>query len=206
MENKTKKCPYCGEEIPMEAKKCRYCGEWLEPKEVSSQTETEPKEMPSQAENEPKEVSSITKTNYDASEQASNKETSQETPSHTFIEAIKQCFKKYANFKGRAMRREFWFFALFVWGINTICFALIALLSSTDSYGCISIVSCFCFLFILATALPMLAVGTRRLHDIGKSGWYQLFYLVPYIGCFYLWYLWAKEGEGDNKYGKDPEF
>lgn len=192
MEIKTKKCPFCGEEIPVEAKKCRYCGEWLEPKNLLSHAEVETKPL--------------SKDNNKTSEQILRQEASQETPPHTILKAIKQCFKKYANFKGRAMRREFWYFALFVWGINTICFIIIALLSDKDNYGCISIVSIFCALFILSTAIPLLAVGTRRLHDIGKSGWYQLFYLVPYIGCFYLWYLWAKEGESDNKYGKDPEF
>lgn len=192
MEIKTKKCPFCGEEIPVEAKKCRYCGEWLEPKNLLSHAEVE--------------TNPLSKDNNKTSEQILRQGASQETPPHTFLEAIKQCFKKYANFIGRAMRREFWYFALFVWGINTICFIIIALLSDKDNYDCISIVSIFCALFRLSTAIPLLAVGTRRLHDIGKSGWYQLFYLVPYIGCFYLWYLWAKEGEGDNKYGKDPEF
>ncbi len=106
------------------------------------------------------------------------------------------------------MRREFWHFALFVWGINVVLYLITDYFDTNDIVNGKDIATVFgiaFFLFLLATLLPMLSVGARRLHDIGRSGWLQLLYLVPFVGCLILWFLWAKEGEGDNKYGKDPD-
>jgi hypothetical protein len=102
------------------------------------------------------ETNPLSKDNNKTSEQILRQGASQETPPHTFLEAIKQCFKKYANFKGRAMRWEFWYFALFVWGINTICFIIIALLSDKDNYDCISIVSISCSLHWLLLSMVLM--------------------------------------------------
>lgn len=60
-------------------------------------------------------------------------------------------------------------------------------------------------LYVLAVLVPSLAVGVRRLHDTGKSGWYMLVSLVPCIGGFYLLFLLIQDGTpGDNEYGPDP--
>lgn len=79
-----------------------------------------------------------------------------------FITAIKTCFSKYATFKGRARRSEFWFWYLFTVIVNLI-FSWIP----------------FASLLTLALMLPSLAVTIRRLHDIGRSGWWTLLSFVP---------------------------
>jgi len=110
--------------------------------------------------------------------------------------------KEYANFSGRAGRKEFWLFTLF----NAI-FAIVAMildnllgLAIRDvGYGPIYI------LYILATLIPGLAVSVRRLHDIGKSGWYLLMGLIPCIGGIILLVFYATAGDpGENEYGPDP--
>ena len=79
-----------------------------------------------------------------------------------FLDSIKLCFAKYADFEGRAKRPEYWWFALF-------CVVGALALEMVGSY--------FSWAFSLATFLPSLAAGARRLHDLNKSGWMQLLYL-----------------------------
>ena len=95
----------------------------------------------------------------------------------TFQQSIRACFTKYADFTGRASRSEFWWFTLFV----IIVAATLSYLSQPWSAA-----------FSVAIFLPQLAVGARRLHDIGKSGWWQLFALVPIAGIILLVILWAQ--------------
>jgi uncharacterized membrane protein YhaH (DUF805 family) len=103
--------------------------------------------------------------------------------------AIKTCFAKYANFNGRAARPEFWWFALF----EVIVLAVAGLLG-TIVYA----------IAALALLLPGLAVSARRLHDIGKSGWFLLIGLIPLVGGLYLLYLCAQPGTPANSYGEAP--
>lgn len=108
----------------------------------------------------------------------------------SFTESIKLCFAKYADFSGRAKRPEFWWFALF-------CFIGSLLLEIVGSG--------VSWLFSLATLLPSLAVGARRLHDQNKSGWMQLIWLIPILGWIYMIYLLAQPGDiVDNQYGTPP--
>ena len=100
-----------------------------------------------------------------------------ETGMMTFFGSIHVCFTKYADFNGRATRAEFWWFTLFV----TLAAAALAYLNESLTN-----------VFLVATLLPFLAAGSRRLHDIGKSGWWQLFLLVPIGGFVLLGSLWAK--------------
>ncbi len=97
----------------------------------------------------------------------------------TFYESILVCFKKYAEFNGRAGRAEFWWFMLFV-----------LLVASAFTYVSESLAS----VFLIAVLLPLLAAGTRRLRDSGKSGWYQLFLLVPVGGLVLVGIMWAQPG------------
>jgi DNA-binding CsgD family transcriptional regulator len=94
----------------------------------------------------------------------------------TFFEAIRTCLTKYADFSGRASRPEFWWFALFV----TLVSAALAYFSSNVAS-----------VFLLAMALPFLAAGARRLHDTGRSGWWQLFLLAPVAGIVVAATVWA---------------
>ena len=106
-----------------------------------------------------------------------------------FGTAIKTCFNKYADFEGKAIRSEYWYWFLFCW----ICGALAIIIDvfvigiPFESFGpAYLIVS-------LAVFLPTLAAGARRLHDIGKSGWWQLISLTG-IGIILLIVWWATEG------------
>lgn len=94
----------------------------------------------------------------------------------TFFGAIRVCLTKYADFNGRATRAEFWWFALFV----TLGTAALGYLSQE-----------LASVFSVAMLLPLLAAGARRLHDIGKSGWWELFLLVPVGGLVLMAIFWA---------------
>lgn len=102
----------------------------------------------------------------------------------------------YANFNGRARRKEYWMFTLFN-AIIAIIFSILSLMSEIFSYVNV-IVS-------LALLIPALAVGVRRLHDINKSGWMLLIGIIPFLNI-YLLYLFCLEGDkGSNEYGEDPK-
>ena len=105
--------------------------------------------------------------------------------------------KKYADFSGRARRSEYWYFILFFF-IFSIALALFDLLLGTYVV--------FYSLFSLAMIIPSIAVGVRRLHDIGKSGWMYMISFIPLIGGIWLLILFCKPGvEGSNEFGPDPK-
>ncbi|WP_405769267.1 DUF805 domain-containing protein [Streptomyces sp. NBC_01538] len=104
--------------------------------------------------------------------------------------------KKYVVFSGRARRQEFWMFAL----LNIIVSIVLMIV---DSFIGAQI---FGTVYALAVLLPSLAVGVRRLHDTGRSGWWILLGLFLLIGWVVLVVFYCIEGEkGDNKYGSDPK-
>lgn len=108
----------------------------------------------------------------------------------SFATAIATCFAKYVDFDGRASRAEFWWFYLF-----TTLIGWLALL--VDNSGVVSAILNLAFL------LPVLAAGARRLHDTGKSGWWQLL-ILTIIGVIPLIVLWALPSSKEtNNYG-DP--
>lgn len=104
----------------------------------------------------------------------------------TFGQSISTCFKKYADFNGRASRSEFWWWVLFVF------------LGSAATGYVSQIVS---GLFSLAVLLPYLAVGARRLHDTDRSGWLQLIGLIPLIGWIVLLVFFIQEPKEPNRFG-----
>ena len=103
----------------------------------------------------------------------------------TFVESISTCFNKYATFEGRATRSEYWWFVLFTWLVSLATGMVNETLSG---------------LFSLAVLLPSLAVGARRLHDIDKSGWFLLLWLIPIIGWLVLLYWLVQEGREPNRF------
>jgi uncharacterized membrane protein YhaH (DUF805 family) len=112
----------------------------------------------------------------------------------TFTESISTCFAKYATFTGRASRSEFWWFYLFCFIVN-LPYALLQQLNLSGAWDLIF------NLISLAVLIPNVAVTTRRLHDINKSGWWQLIWLTI-IGIIVLIYWEAQEGtEGENRFG-----
>ena len=102
----------------------------------------------------------------------------QTRPMMTIQESVKTCIRKYADFSGRATRAEFWW-----WLLATTLTSLA--ISAVDSFvGAISnayFYSPLSTIFALAVLLPDLAVTARRLHDTGKSGWWQLVWVVVAI-------------------------
>ncbi|HMM04348.1 MAG: DUF805 domain-containing protein [Dysgonomonas sp.] len=119
-----------------------------------------------------------------------------------FLKVVKE---HYADFNGRARRKEFWMYYLFyVIGIIALEIIALILMSISDVLG--GIVFGIMGLAVLGLIIPTLAVGARRLHDVGKSGWMLLVSLIPVIGGIWLLILLITEGEkGDNQYGPDPK-
>lgn len=105
--------------------------------------------------------------------------------------------QKYADFNGRARRKEYWMFYL-------VYIIAVILLSVID--GLILSMPILTGIFSLGMIVPCLAAGVRRLHDVGKSGWFLLVSLVPIVGPIYLLYLFILEGTpGENRYGPNPK-
>ena len=104
--------------------------------------------------------------------------------------------KNYVGFSGRARRKEYWMF--FLWNvIISIVIGFIGGLLGLVALG---------YLYSVLIFLPALAVSIRRLHDIGKSGWWYLIVFIPLIGFIWLIVLLATEGNaGENQYGPDPK-
>lgn len=104
-----------------------------------------------------------------------------------FVQAVKSCLGQYASFSGRATRPEFWWFFLF----QILVLIVTGMLGDTV-YAIVA----------LLLLLPALAVGTRRLHDVGRSGWWQLLTLTG-IGYLVLLYWWVQPSQTQaNGYGE----
>lgn len=105
--------------------------------------------------------------------------------------------KQYAEFNGRARRQEYWMFVLFNIIFSMVAAAIDAAIGSWGAIG---------GLYGLAMLIPSLAVGVRRLHDTGKSGWMLLVAFIPVIGIIWLIILLATEGTPQsNQYGENPK-
>ena len=110
-----------------------------------------------------------------------------------FLDVLKN---KYAQFNGRARRSEFWYFYLVATVISLIFTGLGELASVFSIIGMI---------ISLGLIIPQIALATRRLHDIGKSGWWQLIVFTG-IGIFILLYFFVKDSDaGSNEYGPNPK-
>jgi uncharacterized membrane protein YhaH (DUF805 family) len=108
-----------------------------------------------------------------------------------FKQSVLRCVRdKYVDFNGRAGRPEFWWFALFCLLVAAV-FGVLRL----ETLG---------MLANLALLLPSLAVGARRLHDTGKSGWFQLVWLIPLIGWAIMVYWLVQPSVSANEYGNGP--
>lgn len=118
------------------------------------------------------------------------------------------CLRKYADFSGRARRREFWTFTL---GNMAVLFLILLMTlaiggANDNGEGGPSLTTAFLilafFLFYLAILLPSLAVQVRRLHDIGKSGWWWFVQWIPIVGGFWFLVLCLIESQpGANRWG-----
>lgn len=143
-----------------------------------------------------------------------------------FKDAIISGFKNYINFKGRASRSEYWYWVLFcLVGGFAAGFLEGMVMGANHIEGKVHPIS---GLFNLVTLIPSFAVGVRRLHDIDRSGWWMLLFVVggillgmskaaPPMGTLFallglaalIWllYWYTKRGTmGDNRFGADPLF
>lgn len=102
-----------------------------------------------------------------------------------FPQSIRTCFKKYAVFKGRATRSEFWWFQLFLVAVEFLAVCIDSLLLG---YSWTDDMTPMVLLTDIALIVPMAAVTARRLHDVGMSGWFQIPMLMSYL--YYLELIW----------------
>ena len=114
-----------------------------------------------------------------------------------FFDWYLKCIKgHYADFEGRARRTEYWMFLL----VNVLIAFVLGIIAAMTGFRALST------LYSLAVLLPGIAVGVRRLHDTGRSGWWLLISLIPVIGTIWIIVLLATNGDaGSNQYGADPK-
>jgi uncharacterized membrane protein YhaH (DUF805 family) len=119
---------------------------------------------------------------------------------HWYLDVLKT---KYAQFSGRARRREYWMFFLFsalVAIALTIVDAITGTLSAAAGTGLLG------GLYSLAVLIPGLALTIRRLHDTDRSGWWLLIALVPVIGAIVLLVFMCLDSvPGDTRHGPSPK-
>lgn len=127
-------------------------------------------------------------------------------PMMSFGEAVKTCINKYATFRGRARRSEYWWFylACFILSIAGSILAAFLAFAGVDYELANNGIS---LLILLAVFLPSLSVGVRRLHDIGRSGWWLLLGFIPFVGAIVLivWFCQDSKLEA-NEYGESPKY
>ena len=110
--------------------------------------------------------------------------------------------RKYAVFKGRARRREYWIFELMNSAIALALFVLAVQLGKVGYPYFLSLP----FLYIAATTIPSLSSSIRRLHDTNRSGWWLLISMVPGVGPLILFAMTVTDSEpGENRFGPNPK-
>ena len=118
-----------------------------------------------------------------------------------------KCFKQYSDFSGRARRTEFWMFNLFTLIVLFICIFCDVFLGFESFYNDPEFVKGpITSIYFLFSLLPGLSVIVRRLHDVGKSGWFYFLALIPIIGPIWLFVLLVTDSQpGENKWGTNPK-
>lgn len=126
------------------------------------------------------------------------------SPKLSFTDAVRQVFNKYATFKGRARRSEYWWFILFY------CLVLIAAAVLDNLFGITIERTFYGAIYCIAALvlfLPNLTVTVRRLHDINKSGWNILWGFIPLIGAILLLVWCCQDSKAEaNQYGESPKY
>ena len=111
-----------------------------------------------------------------------------------FTQSIGYCFSNYANFNGRGRRSEFWWFVLFTWMLS-LGGSIMDTTTTGTGYGTLY------YITAIVTFIPSIAAGARRLHDVNKSGWWQLI-MITIVGIIPLVIWMTTEGEKKkNQFG-----
>lgn len=119
-----------------------------------------------------------------------------------------KALRNYANFDGRARRKEYWFFYIF----QLIALMALSLIASIiggitgDPESAVVLAIVFSFVYMLVTLIPNLAVSVRRLHDTGHSGFWLLLGLIPMGNLVLLVFMCIDSSRGDNDYGPSPKY
>jgi uncharacterized membrane protein YhaH (DUF805 family) len=115
---------------------------------------------------------------------------------------FKLALRRYADFSGRSTRREYWMYVLFFILIDVALSLVDRMLGlyASGGYGLLS------GLFAVALLIPSLAVGARRLHDTGRTGWWLLIGFIPLIGAIVLIVFFVQDSQpGANAHGPNPK-
>jgi uncharacterized membrane protein YhaH (DUF805 family) len=112
--------------------------------------------------------------------------------------------RNYAVFHGRARRKEYWYFVL----VNIIISVALAIVDGvTGTYNSDVGFGLLSGIYTLAVLIPGIAVSVRRLHDIGRSGWWLLVILVPLVGAIVLFIFMVLDSKPEqNEYGPSPKY
>ena len=110
-------------------------------------------------------------------------------------QAVRISLSKFADFSGRASRSEYWYLVL---PIMVISFVLKFVDSMIFGMSILSLI------FALATVVPTVSAGVRRLHDTNRSGWWMLIVLIPVVGLVILYFLCQPGTQGQNQFGSEP--
>lgn len=126
------------------------------------------------------------------------------------MELMFQPLKKYADFQGRARRKEYWLFYLFVMVVQIVLMTISGAsggMAEGQNPGGLAMVGLGILgVFGLAIIIPGLAVSFRRLHDTNRSAWWLLIALIPLIGPVVLLIFTVLDGTpGPNRFGPDPK-
>lgn len=125
---------------------------------------------------------------------------------------VMNVYRRYAQFEGRAGRREYWYFFMFyliacavLAIVDNLMFGGNQMISGGAGWSMENGFQPLTSIFGIVSLVPFLAVTVRRLHDTGKSGWWILVGLIPLIGWIWLIVLCAAKGDaGSNAYGAEP--
>ena len=129
-------------------------------------------------------------------------------PQVGFCKAVGLAFKNFGKCSGRSRRSEFWYFVLFVYGIEfLLSFMGNFLQISSRNYSPYSVFVSLEGIFLLVILIPYISLSVRRLHDTGQSGFLALIFLIPIIGWLILLFFCCPDSEQNtNEYGPSPKY